>query len=94
MRMSTKRKILKYDYSEHFIKTCVEQEENLFYDAQKIFTYKSLLFACWKTGIQLSVASQYSLWRQKSPHLAEQWILSPEVQRFYLTLTLPAELSW
>lgn len=38
MKMSTKRKILKYNEIEYTIKTCVKQEENLFCDAQKIFT--------------------------------------------------------
>lgn len=33
MRMSTKRKILKYDESGYTAKTCAKHEENLFSDA-------------------------------------------------------------
>lgn len=44
MRMSTKRKILKYDESGYTVKTYVKQEENLLYYAQKILTYKNLFY--------------------------------------------------
>lgn len=44
MRMSTKRKILKYDKSGYIVKTIVKHEENLLSDVQKTLSYKILLF--------------------------------------------------
>lgn len=85
MRMSTKRKILKYDESGYTVKTCVEQEENLLYYAQKILTYKNLFYQnqymLKRPNFPLWMSLQCKLWRQNSAWQTEWWILSPEVQR-------------